>query len=180
MVISYYQERFNEELSKLKYNRKTSATGNFLFTTPLIMVTWQATRADKDSQIALKIVKEYFDNTCKKSYWLYYDSGVVPTSKLPLTVNMTFGCTLQWYHMSKYCSFKRMLEDSNMHNLTLWHAIESFRFYLHCLLIKMRTILLSLDSFLSTLPSLIVGGLIKRGFKSSPEIGILGCGNELK
>ena len=40
---------------------------DFLYTTPPLMVSWQAIRADK----VLKIVKEDFDNTCKKSYWLY-------------------------------------------------------------------------------------------------------------
>ena len=44
---------------------------DFLYTTPPIMVTWQAPRADKVSRIVLKVVQEDFGNTCKKLYWLH-------------------------------------------------------------------------------------------------------------
>ena len=39
---------------------------DFLYTTPPIMDTWQAVRADKVSKIVLKVVQEDFGNTCKK------------------------------------------------------------------------------------------------------------------
>ena len=49
------------------------------------MVTWQALEVRKFSKIVLKVFKEYFDNTCKKSYLLllpvfsriFYDLGWV-------------------------------------------------------------------------------------------------------
>ena len=41
---------------------------DFLHTTPPIMVTREAPRDDKVSQIVLKVAQEDFGNTCKKSY----------------------------------------------------------------------------------------------------------------
>ena len=44
---------------------------DFLYTTPPIMVTWQAPRGDKASKIISKVVQKDFDNTSKKSSWLH-------------------------------------------------------------------------------------------------------------
>ena len=42
--------------NSLRYTPKTLKSMNFLYTTPPIMVTWQAPRADKVSKIVLKVV----------------------------------------------------------------------------------------------------------------------------
>ena len=44
---------------------------DFLYTTPPILVTWQAPRADKVTKIVLKVARDDFGHTSKKSYWLH-------------------------------------------------------------------------------------------------------------
>ena len=57
--------------NSLRYTQKTLKIIDFLYTTPPMMVTWQAPRADKASKIVLKVVQEDFGNTSKKSSWLH-------------------------------------------------------------------------------------------------------------
>ena len=53
-----FAEIYSKNLNKYKIM-------DFLYTTPPIMVTWQAPRADKVSKIVLKVVQEDFGNTRK-------------------------------------------------------------------------------------------------------------------
>ena len=76
---------------------------DFLYTTPPIMVTWQTPRAYKVSKIVLKVFREDFGNTCRKTSWLhslffsricFRLGGGGTTPQMLLTVNHLF--CFQW------------------------------------------------------------------------------------
>ena len=61
-------ENFRNIKNSLRYSNKTSTIMDFVYTNPPIMVTSQAPRADKVSEVVSKVPQEDFDYTCKKSY----------------------------------------------------------------------------------------------------------------
>ena len=93
-----------------RYSQKTSKIMDILYTTPPIMITWQASRADTVLKIVLKVVQEDFGN--KRSSWLHLPffsrnyfrlGGVVPSPpQMLLTVKTAkrfIPCVI-WTHIA--------------------------------------------------------------------------------